>query len=149
MSFRRLLGLSLLPVVVLGTAVILFGQEGTATLRGRVLDPNGAILPAATVSIANQETGLNRRTATTDEAGNYVFASLTPGLYRITVDATGFKKSVKDNVKLDVGEAQEFDFTLEVGGSQEVVNVTSEEPLVDSASSKISGHIGEKELIEL
>ncbi len=149
MFINRLFSFSLTAFVVLGAAALLFGQEGTATLRGRVLDPNGAVLPSVTVSIANQQTGLNRRTASTDESGNYVFASLTPGLYRISVEATGFKKSIKDNVKLDVGEAQEFDFTLEVGGSQEIVNVTADEPLVDSSSSKISGHIGEQELIEL
>jgi outer membrane receptor protein involved in Fe transport len=149
MFINRLFSLLLTAFVVLGATAFLFGQEGTATLRGRVLDPNGAVVPSVTVSIANQQTGLNRRTASTDESGNYVFASLTPGLYRITVEATGFKKSVKENVKLDVGEAQEFDFNLEVGGSQEIVNVTAEEPLVDSSSSKISGHISEQELIEL
>src|SRR4029079_16367166 len=113
MFINRLFSLLLTAFVVLGATAFLFGQEGTATLRGRVLDPNGAVLPSVTVSIANQQTGLNRRTASTDESGNYVFASLTPGLYRITVEATGFKKSVKENVKLDVGEAQEFDFNLE------------------------------------
>jgi hypothetical protein len=149
MFINRLFSFSLTAFVVLGAATHLIGQEGTATLRGRVLDPNGAVLPSVTVSIANQQTGLNRRTTSTDESGNYVFASLTPGLYRISVEANGFKKSIKENVKLDVGEAQEFDFTLEVGGSQESVTVTAEEPLVDSSSSKISGHISQQELVEL
>src|SRR5829696_4745091 len=149
MRTKQFLSFSLMSIVLIGASTALFGQEGTATLRGRVLDPNGAVLPSAIVSIANQETGLNRRTSTTDESGGYVFASLTPGLYRITIEATGFKKSVKENVKLDVGEGQEFDFSLEIGGSQEIVNVTADEPLVDTASSKISGHISEQELIEL
>jgi outer membrane receptor protein involved in Fe transport len=149
MFINRLFSFSLTAFVVMGAATLLFGQEGTATLRGRVLDPNGAVLPSVTVSIANQQTGLNRRTSSTDESGNYVFASLTPGLYRISVEATGFKRSVKEDVKLDVGESQEFDFTLEVGGSTETVNVTADEPLVDSSSSKISGHISQQELIEL
>ena len=149
MFTRRFLSFWLMSVVVVGASTVLFGQEGTATLRGRITDPNGAVLPGVSVSIANQETGLNRRTATTDESGGYVFASLTPGLYRITVEANGFKKAVKENVKLDVGEAQEFDLSLEVGGAQEVVTVTGNEVLVDTSSSKISGHISSKELIEL
>jgi hypothetical protein len=50
-------------------------QEGSATLRGEVLDPSGAVVPGATVAIVNQETGLNRRSVITSESGDYVFAS--------------------------------------------------------------------------
>lgn len=134
--------------------VILFvsagsAQDGTASLRGTVTDPNGAVVPAATVSIANQETGTNRRTATTNESGDYVFTSLTPGMYRITVEAANFKTSVKENVKLSVGETQEFNFSMEIGGSQETVTVTAEEPLVETSTSKIGGQISQQELLEL
>lgn len=94
-------------------------------------------MPAATVSIANEETGINRRTATTNESGDYVFASLTPGLYRVTVEVANFKKSVKENIRLNVGETQEFNFSMEVGASQETVTVTTEEPLVETSTSKI------------
>lgn len=124
-------------------------QEGTATLRGTITDPNGSVVPATTVSIANQETGINRRTAVTNNAGSFVFSALTPGLYRIIVEKTGFKKALKDNVKLDVGEAQDFNFVLEVGGTEETVNVTSDPALVETSSSKIGGHISQEELIEL
>ncbi len=124
-------------------------QEGTATLRGTIADPSGAVVPAATVSIANQETGINRRTTTTNESGDYVFASLTPGLYRITVEGANFKTSVKENVRLNVGETQEFNFTMEVGGSQETVTVTTDEPLVETSTSRIGGNISQQELTEL
>src|SRR5690348_5805796 len=82
-------------IVVVVCFVSISAQEGAASLRGTVLDQNGAVVPGATVSIANQETGTNRRTATTNEAGDYVFASLSPGVYRITVEAPSFKKAVK------------------------------------------------------
>ena len=149
MFISRFRSFFLLSVLCFAATTVLLGQEGTATLTGRIVDPNGAVVPNATVLIANQETGLNRRTATTNQTGDYVFASLTPGLYRITVEASGFKKLVKDSVRLDVGETQGFNFSMEVGGSQEVVNVTTEEPLVETSSSKIGGHISEQELIEL
>jgi outer membrane receptor protein involved in Fe transport len=126
-----------------------FAQEGTASLRGTVLDANGAVVPAATVSITNQETGINRRTVATNESGDYVFTSLTPGLYRVTVEATNFKTAVKENVRLNVGETQEFNFTMEVGGSQETVTVTSDEPLVETSTSRIGGNISQEELTEL
>lgn len=140
---------SLFVFSLLSCAAIVSGQEGTATLRGTVLDPNGAVVPAASVSVANQETGINRRTVTTSESGDYVFASLTPGLYRVTVEAANFKTSVKENVRLNVGETQEFNFTLEVGGSQETVTVTAEETLVETSTSRIGGNITQQELIEL
>ncbi len=140
--------LLLMIFVVFGVASAA-AQEGTATLRGTITDPNGSVLPAATVSIANQETGINRRTTTTNESGDYVFSSLTPGLYRITVEGNGFKKSIKENVRLNVGETQEFGFTMEIGGSQDTVTVTSDESLVETSSSKIGGNITQEELTEL
>lgn len=144
-------GKSLLKAVMFIAAsfVSTFAQEGTAALRGTILDANGAVVPAANVSIANQETGINRRTVTTNESGDYVFASLTPGLYRVTVEATNFKTAVKENVRLNVGETQEFNFSMEVGGSQETVTVTNEEPLVETSTSRIGGNISQQELTEL
>jgi outer membrane receptor protein involved in Fe transport len=139
----------LLSMLVAAGITSVVAQEGTATLRGTIADPSGAVVPAATVSIANQETGINRRTATTNESGDYVFASLTPGLYRITVEGANFKTSVKENVRLNVGETQEFNFTMEVGGSQETVTVTSDEPLVETSTSRIGGNISQEELTEL
>jgi outer membrane receptor protein involved in Fe transport len=118
-------------------------------MRGTITDPNGAVVPNATVSLANQETGIDRRTATTNESGDYVFTSLTPGLYRVTVERSGFKKAVKENVRLNVGETQEFNLSMEVGGSAETVVVTSQEALVETTSSKIGGQITQEELIEL
>ncbi|MDQ3322196.1 MAG: TonB-dependent receptor [Acidobacteriota bacterium] len=135
-------------LVVSGITPIV-AQDGSAILRGEVLDPSGAVVPGATVSIANQETGLNRRSVTTNDSGGYVFASLTPGLYRITVEAAGFKKSVKEDFRLNVGETQEFKFSMETGGAQETVTVTTEEPLVETSTSKIGGQISQEELTEL
>ena len=101
-------------------ACSVFGQAVTS-LTGIVTDPAGAAIPNAQVAIANQETGLNRRTATTTEAGDYVFTSLTPGVYRVTVEVPGFKISVRERLKLDVGETQEVKIDLEVGSAQETV----------------------------
>lgn len=139
----------LLVILVVASIIQVIAQEGSATLRGEVLDPSGAVVPGATVSIANQETGLNRRSTTTSESGDYVFASLTPGLYTVTVEATNFKKSVKENIRLNVGETQEFKFSMEVGASQETVTVTSDEPLIETSTSKIGGQISQQELTEL
>lgn len=130
-------------------AVSVSAQDAVATLRGTVSDPNGGRIPGATVTISNQETGLNRRSSVTNSAGEYVFTSLVPGLYKITVDAAGFKSALKENVRLTVGETQDFGFSMEVGGSDETVTVTSDESLIETSSSKVGGHINQQQLIEL
>jgi outer membrane receptor protein involved in Fe transport len=145
----KTLGLTAMTFLLLALAPAASAQEGTAALRGTVLDPNGAAVPGAQVSIANQETGLNRRTSTTGEDGEYVFTSLTPGLYRVTVEAANFKRVVKEGLKLDVGETQEFKASLEVGGVGETVTVTADDPIVQTTSKEIGGHIGQQELTEL
>src|SRR5215510_3701418 len=97
----RLVIRPMMLIIYLGIlAVPLFAQEGTSTLRGVVVDQSGSVIPGATVSVANQATGLNRRSVPTSSSGDYVFTSLTPGAYRITVEAQGFKKAMQENVQL-------------------------------------------------
>jgi outer membrane receptor protein involved in Fe transport len=145
----KTMGLMAMTFLLLALASAASAQEGTAALRGTVLDPNGAAVAGAQVSIANQETGLNRRTSTTGEDGDYTFTSLTPGLYRITVEAANFKRVVKEGVKLDVGEEEELKLSLEIGGASETVTVTADDPIVQTTSKEIGGHIGQTELVEL
>ncbi len=149
MNFSNIKKLILVSAVIALGITSVLAQEGTATLRGTVTDPNGSVVPNATVSVANQETGLNRRTVTTNDTGDYVFSSLRPGLYRVTVEANGFKKAVKSGIRLNVGETQNFGFKIEVGNATEIVTITAEEPLVETSSNKIGGTITEEELIEL
>jgi outer membrane receptor protein involved in Fe transport len=134
---------------LLANAVPSFAQEGTSVLRGTVVDSTGAVVAGARVSIANQATGLNRRAATTNESGGYVFPSLVPGKYRVTVETQGFKTAVREDVSLEVGETQELKITLEVGATSETVTITSDGPIIETASKEIGGHISQKELIEL
>lgn len=124
-------------------------QEGTATIRGTIADANGAVLPGAAVSISNQETGLNRRTATTTDNGEYVFTSLTPGLYRLTVEANGFKTTNRENILVAVGETKELKISLEVGAANESISISSEPPIIATTSKEIGGNINQRELIEL
>jgi hypothetical protein len=141
--------LTVITFAILAIAPAVFAQEGTSTLRGTVLDQNGDAVPGAVVSVSNQETGLNRRSTSTGEDGEYVFTSLAPGFYRIMVEAQGFKRALKERVKLDVGETQEYRVNLEVGGAAETVTVSAEEPIIQTTTMEIGGHIGQRELTEL
>lgn len=139
----------LMTLMLLTYASAASAQEGTSTLRGTVADPTGAAVPNAEITIVNQETGLNRRTATTTEDGDYVFTALTPGLYRITIEAPNFKTVVNENIRLTVGRTQEVNIALEVGGAQETVTVTADVPIIQTASKEIGGNISQQELVEL
>jgi Carboxypeptidase regulatory-like domain/TonB dependent receptor-like, beta-barrel/TonB-dependent Receptor Plug Domain len=130
-------------------AASLYAQEGTSTLRGAIVDQSGSVIPGATISVANQATGLNRRSMATNSNGEYVFTSLIPGSYRITVEAQGFKKATQDNVLLAVGETLELKIALQTGGVNETVNVTAEAPIIATTSKEIGGHINQRTLVEL
>src|SRR5437867_8724293 len=72
---------------------------GSATLRGTVKDPKGAVVPSATVTVINERTKDERKTTTNDE-GVYVFSALTPGNYTVKVEAQGFKRSEEHTSEL-------------------------------------------------
>ncbi len=142
----RPLALSIFLFVISLSAL---AQEGTSALRGTVTDPSGAVVPNATVSIVNQATGLNRRAVVTDESGDYVFTSLVPGIYRMTVEANGFKKATQENLTLSVGETRELKLALAIGGASESVNISAEASLIATTSKEIGGHIDQRALTEL
>jgi outer membrane receptor protein involved in Fe transport len=140
--------------LVLAASLILFAlpnfaQEGRSTLRGTITDSTGAAIPDAQVSVSNQSTGLNRRTTMTTSDGDFIITALTPGLYRITVAASGFRSATQESLQLAVGETRELKITLEPGGAAESVNVTAEAPIIATTSKEIGGNINQRELIEL
>src|SRR5208337_3362807 len=82
-------------------SAVLFGQ--TTSLTGTVADPSGAVIPGATISIVNVETGAPRD-AVTDTQGRYTMPQLTPGTYKLTARASGFADVVIDRVELLVNQ---------------------------------------------
>ena len=111
---------SLISIVLLGT--FLFGQTGTSTIRGTVTDQTGRVVANATVTLTNPATNAVRTTKT-GEAGAYVFDLITPAIYRVEVEAKGFRKGLVDNVTALIGKPTEADIHLEVGAPTEVVEV--------------------------
>src|SRR5690349_18761966 len=78
-----------------------YGQKITGTISGSVTDPTGAMVPDATVTITNAETGLVR-TTTTNSAGDYSAPDLPPGTYKVVIRQANFKESITKNVELHV-----------------------------------------------
>src|SRR5262249_42051082 len=108
-------------------------QESRATVIGRVTDSSGAVIPAASVSFTNIDTGVVVRTETNGE-GNYFSSFLIPGSYRIVAEKTGFKNLVQSHVTLSVNDKVELNLKLEIGNQAESVTVVADMSLLDSAN---------------
>ncbi len=106
-------------------------QVQTVELHVAVKDAHGAVVRNATVTVTDQARGLTR-TTTTNTDGEYVFLSLTPGVYSVTVEASGFAKLVNQNVRLQIGHIEQLPVSLAVAAAAETVNVSSEAELVET-----------------
>ncbi len=128
----------ILAVVALLSPPQALGQgETTSAIVGQVRDTTNAVVPGATVTLANPETGL-RRSAKTDEAGRFNFPQLKPGTYSVKVEAQGFEPRQNDNVVSGLGQKQTVDFTLKVARSNEAVEVSSQAPLINPEDANTS-----------
>lgn len=117
------------PVLTLAIFALLtvanFAQTiDTATVRGRVSDPNNAVIVGANVVVVNESTGLSR-SAVTDGGGNFIIANLPlTGKYKITASSKGFKEQTRNDFELRAGGAASFDFNLSVGDIGDTIEVT-------------------------
>jgi len=99
-------------------------QTITGDLVGTVTDPNGAVIPGATVTIVNTDTQL-RRSMNATSTGDYVFTSLPPGTYTIRTEEKGFTSRREDGVKLSAGDRLRVDVRLTPGATTETVTVNA------------------------
>src|SRR5205085_3976685 len=134
--------------VLLSTALV-FGQATTATLSGTISDPQGAVIPGATVTIKETDTGQQRQVQTS-ESGYYRAAGLSPGNYEVRVERQGFRAEIRSGVKLTVAEDATLDIGLALSGVQEAVVVTaSGTAQVETTTSTLSGLVDEKKIRDL
>jgi len=112
-------------------------QTTTGRISGTVTDPQGGVLPGATVTVTQDRTGFTR-SSTTDQHGAYVFVSLPVGTYAVAVEMQGFQKSVKTGYTLIADGRITADFTLPVGDITETVEVTVEGETVNTVSGEIA-----------
>src|SRR5438046_10591261 len=101
-------------------ASLALGQIGTSTITGRVTDASGAVVPKVAVTLVNTNTNFQFSTVTNSD-GLFRIQSLQPGPYRISFEATGFKRLIRENIDLRVGETLPIYVTLEVGRGPESV----------------------------
>lgn len=156
MSFRRFsavysFGRALAASSILGivSAIAVWAQVAGGTISGTITDPSEKLIPQAQVSITNAATGITT-TVMTNSDGFFTAPNLLPGEYEIAVTAKGFAKEVSRGITLTVGAQQVFNVTLRVGAAAKtVVEVTTEAPAVQLASSDISAVVTANTVREL
>ncbi len=116
------------------TATALFAQFETAEVLGTVHDPTGGAILKASVTLTNQDTGIQAK-ASTDENGNYDFFNVKVGRYSIAVEHAGFSKFTTTDVDVTVGARQRVDVSLKVGTVTESIEVTSVAAALETDSS--------------
>ena len=111
-------------------------QAGRGSINGTVTDSSGAIVPGASVTLTNHDTGLTEHSVAT-AAGLYTFVSLNPGQYQITVSLKGFETTVQNNVNVSVDQMTVVNIALRVGATSEVVTVNAAVDLVEPSNSTV------------
>jgi hypothetical protein len=125
-----------------------WGQQNQGAITGRITDPSSGVIAGAAITLANQETGVKRNT-TTNQTGNYGFASLPFGSYELEVQAKGFRKLVQQGIRIYVGQTTTLDLALELGSVDQTVEVIAAAPIVESSTSDLGTVVDAKQVQEL
>ena len=126
----------------------LAAQSTGGRILGRVADPTGAVVAGVKVTLINEATGASRDSQT-NESGDYTFVSVPPAVYTLQFEQTGFKKNVRKGVTLEVNQIVTLNMTMQLGATQEVVDVTSEAPLVDTTSTQLGAVVDDRTVSQL
>lgn len=135
-------------VLFLSASLTLAAQSFYGTVVGTVTDSTGAAVPQSSVAIINSATS-DRRTVQTDDQGTYRFVNLLPGNYRVEVERTGFRRSAVDNVVVAVDATLRVDVSLQVGEVTQVLEVSSQAPLLQTETASLSQVIAARAVQEL
>lgn len=139
-----LLGFLLLLVVPFAARA----QSTGGRIVGRVGDPSGALVAGVKVILTNEATGV-AHSVQTNSSGDYVFLDAPAGVYSVEFEMGGFKKTVRKGVTVELNAVVTLNENLQVGGAQELVEVTSEAPLVDTTSTQLGAVMDSQQVSKL
>src|SRR3972149_5797852 len=125
-SRKTLAALILLLPWLLGAAPAA-AQDPRGSITGTVADSTGGVLPGVTVTVKNVETGVEQNVVT-DAEGRFQVLYPNPGAYNATAELSGFKKTVRENLRVGVSDVVRVALVLEAGGLEETVVVTATAP---------------------
>lgn len=123
-------------------------QAVNGQIEGVVTDAAGAAVPNATITVRNINTGAERA-LTTDESGMYRVPLLPLGRYRVTIEAANFKRLVREGITLTTGQTATVNASLDAGGIQETVTITSDAPIADPGKIDVGRVMNAREVQNL
>src|ERR1051326_7553019 len=129
-------------------AMGLHAQDTRGKISGTIIDPQGAQIVGASVTLTNTDTNVSTP-LTTNESGYYEAPLLIPGGYRVIVEAPGFKKTVRSNLVLTMREQLRVDIALEVGAVSESITITAESPILDTSTVTTGKVLTTREIMDL
>src|SRR5215469_11322947 len=135
---RRICCIALLCMLLFAVAAV--AQETTGGIQGTIKDPQGAVVSGATVTVSGPAL-IGKKVANTDAGGFYHIEQLPPGVYSITVTATGFTTETRKDLRLETGALPVVNIDLKVGTAAETVEVSAESALVDVTQSKVQTNV--------
>ena len=150
-AFRSLIAFKTLFTIA--ALIFVFAVTGTAQttnglITGMVLDPAGAVIPKATITVTDLGTDAVR-SATSDEHGRYIIPQLPPATYSVVVSKEGFAPSERPNLQLHVNEEATIDFKLIIGTSVQRVEVTATAPPLNTTSATLGDVVDHETTVDL
>lgn len=149
-SSRSIIGCLLAVLVLICATGLAFGQAGTSTIRGTTVDPTGAVIPGATVTLTNPATSFSR-TQLSNEMGGFSFELIPPGKYTLEAEIKGFKKKVLSGVQALVGAPTDVRVPMELGNVSETVTVEagSAAVAVNTQDASLGNNFVTQQIVEL
>jgi outer membrane receptor for ferrienterochelin and colicin len=138
----------LVAFAVLALTFSAFAQVQNGQFSGTVTDPTGAAIADAKITVHNAATDL-KLTTTTNSSGNFAVKEVPPGVYKITVEAAGFKTFNDNGVTANAGTIAHVDAKLQIGKASEVVEVTGEAAIVNTEDSKLATTVSSTQINNL
>ncbi len=144
----------LFKFLLVSVAVAVFGLPAygqlspTGSISGTVTDPQGAVVPNASVTAKNKSTG-ETKTATTSDSGNFNIPAVPTGIYIVTIEMKNFKKTQVTDLKVDVGTPATLNVTLEVGTAQETVTIVGGGEVIQSQTATIGTTLTGRQITDI
>ncbi|HYP51015.1 MAG TPA: carboxypeptidase-like regulatory domain-containing protein, partial [Pyrinomonadaceae bacterium] len=135
---------------VICSQALIFGQAVRGRIEGTIKDPQGQVVPNVSLTINNVGTGESLQ-ATSSEEGVFVVPEVKPGTYKVTAEATGFKKTSVENVVVQVATVSTVNIDLEVGTVTEqiTVNASEAQEVINTSNPEVGDVVDRQRILEL
>ncbi len=140
--------LALTLLFILGNPAPVMAQVLYGSIVGNILDPSGAVVPNAALTVINKGTGVSRQIQA-DSQGSYNAQNLQPGQYEVKAEVSGFRATTKTDIPVTAGTVSRVDFTLEVGQTAETISVEAAAVALQTDKSATQSQISTRPIATL